>query len=87
MKIKTPKGIIKKYMELCGFRGWTSFWNTVYIMPGSENDQSLIRHEEKHLEQIKKDGIIIFTIKYLWWTLKYGYKNNPYEIEARKAEK
>lgn len=73
-------------MELCGFKGWTSFWDTVYIMPGSENDQALLRHEQKHLDQIKKDGKILFTIKYVWWTIKYGYWNNPYEIEARNAE-
>ena len=87
MKIQTATGLIKLYMKLCGFRGWTSFWNTIYLMPGSEHDEKLLRHEAKHLEQIKHDGIIVFSVKYAWWTLKYGYWNNPYEQEARACER
>jgi hypothetical protein len=26
-------------------------------------------------------------IKYVWWSVRYGYFNNPYEIEAREAER
>ena len=61
----------------------TSFWRTVYVMPGHEHDQRLLRHERCHLEQIERDGRILFAIKYSWWTLRYGYYMNPYEIEAR----
>ena len=39
----------------------------------------------KHLEQIKRDGRIKFTIKYIYWLYRYGYFLNPYEIEARNA--
>lgn len=49
MKIKTPKGIIKKYMELCGFRGWTSFWNTVYIMPVKVKTINLLLDMKKNI--------------------------------------
>lgn len=73
-------------MKFMGFRGWASFWNTIYLMPGSEDDLALIRHELKHLEQIDNEGILKFSVKYLWFTWKYGYWDNPYEIEARKAE-
>ena len=73
-------------MNLCGFKGWASFWNTIYLVPGYENNARLIKHEQKHLEQIEKDGILIFTVKYLYWLVKYGYYLNTYEIEARAAE-
>ena len=73
-------------MRLCGFRGWASFWDTVYLMPGSENDASLIRHEARHLEQIERDGRVVFAVKYLYWLARYGYRNNPYEMDARAAE-
>lgn len=83
MVIRTATGPIKWYMNLCGFRGWTSFWNTIYVLQGSETDEALIRHEQCHLEQIERDGRIKFAIKYMFWLVKYGYWNNPYEIEAR----
>ena len=86
MKVRTANGLIAAYMRACGFRGWTSFWNTIYVMPGFENDERLLRHERKHLEQIERDGRIKFALKYSWWTLRHGYYMNPYEIEARVAE-
>lgn len=86
MKVKTAKGLIRAYMSLCGFKGWTSFWNTVYVMPGWEQHQPLLRHEAKHLEQIRRDGRLVFAAKYLWWLAHYGYHDNPYEIQARAAE-
>ena len=86
MKVKTATGLIRAYMRLCGFRGWASFWNTVYVMPGWEGYQPLLRHEAKHLEQIERDGRIVFSAKYLYWLIRRGYWNHPYEVEARAAE-
>ena len=84
--IKTARGLIYVYMKACGFKGWASFWHTIYVMPGYENVHWLIRHETKHLEQIERDGRLLFAAQYLWWLARYGYWNNPYEIEARAAE-
>lgn len=86
MKIKTATGPIAWYMRACKFDGWASFWRTVYVMPGFEHDQRLLRHERKHLEQIERDGRLLFAIKYSWFTLRHGYYMNPYEVEARAAE-
>lgn len=86
-EVRTAKGVIRLYMRMCGFRGWASFWHTIYVMPGYEKVEWLIRHESKHLEQIERDGRLVFTVKYLWWLARYGYWLNPYEIEARAAEK
>ena len=47
-------------------------------------DLDLVLHENVHLIQIKRDGAIRFTFKYLYYLYKYGYEENPYEIEARK---
>lgn len=73
-------------MRLCGFDGWASFWRVAYVLPGYENNAKLIRHELCHLEQIERDGRLIFSIKYLYWLARHGYRNNPYEVEARAAE-
>lgn len=86
MKTRTATGLIAWYMRACGFSGWASFWNTIYVLPGHEHDQRLLRHERKHLEQIERDGRLAFTVKYLWWLLLYGYLDNPYERAARAAE-
>ncbi len=86
MKVRTARGPIRWFMKACGFAGWTSFWNAVYVLPGRESDQRLLRHERCHLEQIQRDGRLAFAVQYLWWLARYGYQANPYEIEARAAE-
>ena len=84
--IRTASGLILRYMKACGFQGWTSFWNVIYVAPGHELNEALIRHERKHLEQMQRDGKLVYLIKYGFWLLRYGYKMNPYEVEARAAE-
>lgn len=86
MTIRTATGLIAWYMKACGFKGWTSFWGVIYMIPGYETNERLLRHERCHLAQIERDGRIVFAIKYLWWLARYGYWNNPYEVEARAAE-
>lgn len=86
MTIRTTPFWLRPFMRLCGFHGWASFWRVAYVLPGYENDQRLIRHEMKHLEQIERDGRLVFSIKYLYWLARHGYRDNPYEVEARAAE-
>lgn len=87
IKHRLATGLIYFYMNKKGFRGWTSFWNTIYYVDcASMNDMKLRRHELKHIEQIEKEGRFRFAFKYLYYNIKLGYKNNPYEIEARNAE-
>ena len=87
MKVRTATGLIAWYMRACKFDGWASFWRVIYVLPGFEHDQRLLRHEAEHLRQIERDGRIKFSIKYLYWMCRYGYKNCPYEVEARAAER
>ena len=84
--IRTASGPILWYMKVCGFQGWTSCWGVIYMAPGYELHEALLRHERKHLEQMQRDGKLVYSIKYSYWLLRYGYWNNPYEIEARAAE-
>lgn len=86
MNIRTATGLIAAYMRVCKFDGWASFWGAIYVLPGFEHDERLLRHERCHLEQIECDGRMMFYIKYLYWLCRYGYKNCPYEVEARAAE-
>ncbi len=50
------------------------------------NNQRWVKHELAHIEQYKKHGLLKFLFLYLWYSIKYGYYNNPFEVEARKAE-
>lgn len=87
VKLKTATGFILWLMQKAGFKGWTSFWGTIYVVKGYEFNQALLNHEFKHIEQIRREGKLKFFFKYTWYLIKYGYKDNPYEIEAREAEK
>jgi hypothetical protein len=49
-------------------------------------DEELMRHELQHVIQYKEQGWLIFVIKYLWFSFKNGYFNNPFEVEARNME-
>jgi hypothetical protein len=67
--------------------GFTTFWNSIIIREGYENNQSLILHELTHIKQIHDEGLLKFTFKYVINLFKYGYRNNPYEVEARANSK
>ena len=49
-----------------------------------ETDPKWIAHENHHKVQWKRDGIK-FLFKYIYYSIRYGYWNNPYEVEARKV--
>ena len=49
-------------------------------------DERWVKHEFCHIKQFTAHGYVMFTIKYLWESLRVGYYNNKYEVEARGAE-
>lgn len=46
----------------------------------------LKRHERVHWEQYRRHGRIWFLVLYLVETLRHGYAENRFEVEARRAE-
>ncbi len=50
-----------------------------------KNNQWL-KHELCHIKQFEDNGFFIFIYRYIRESLKNGYYNNKYEIEARLAE-
>jgi hypothetical protein len=40
-----------------------------------------------HIEQYNRYGFLKFLVLYVWYSIRYGYYNNPFEVEARKKEK
>jgi hypothetical protein len=45
-----------------------------------------LKHELCHIKQFQENGYLLFIAKYLWESIKHGYHNNKYEVEAREAE-
>ena len=48
-----------------------------------KNDKLKI-HEEVHMDQYAEHGWFKFVFLYVYYSCRYGYWNNPFEIEARK---
>lgn len=85
--IKVASGFIGWYLKAFKIKAWASNWNVIYIQAKYFNDAALLNHELCHTQQMRDDGLIFMPIKYLWYCLRYGYKNNPYEVQAKDAEK
>jgi hypothetical protein len=45
-----------------------------------------VRHEVRHVQQSQKLGKFYFLWRYFILSFKYGYKNHPFEIDARLHE-
>lgn len=83
--MKTATGLIAWFLRINKVKGITMPWQSIYALPGYEQDTELLRHEMVHIEQIERDGAFVWTVKVFWYLLRYGYKSdrNPYESEAR----
>ena len=46
-----------------------------------------VKHELCHIRQFKEFGFFRFIAMYLWESMKKGYHNNKFEVEARQAER
>ena len=66
------------------------FRNTIYLHNTTRVDflanKQWLCHELQHVVQYRKMGTIKFLFYYFIYFLKYGYRNNPLEIEARENE-
>ena len=49
-------------------------------------DTNWIKHELRHIRQFREHGFVPFIFKYLWESMRKGYYQNKFEVEARKAE-
>ena len=76
--------IIKVKKLWGGYRGFAFY---PFIFMTTPEDTELLRHEMVHIEQQKRGWLIGFYIKYLYYNWKYGYWDNPYEVEARRLSK
>ena len=64
---------------------------TIHLYNTSEaeflRDQRWLKHELCHIEQFRRFGFVRFITLYLVESIRKGYYNNKYEVEARQAER
>ncbi|WP_369979305.1 RHS repeat-associated core domain-containing protein [Xanthomonas bundabergensis] len=72
-----------------GADAWT-FMNNVYLgVPDAPNSRSIIillAHEVRHSAQYANLGLLDMALGYVYDNVKYGYRNNPFEVDARDVE-
>jgi hypothetical protein len=59
---------------------------TIIVHPDARLTARLLHHELTHVEQWRRRPLT-FPLRYAWQHLRHGYRNNPYEAEARAAER
>jgi hypothetical protein len=86
VKFKVARGLFRWYLLIRKAHAAFFPWGTVYFLNKRlMKERKLITHEMKHHEQLVKEGIFGYAIKYYYFFIKYGYYNNPYEREARRV--
>lgn len=79
MKVRY-NSLIGKIDKLFGHTAIT-FGDTAYTWAPSLPDY-ILKHEYCHTLQYKKYGVVGFLLRYVWYSIKYGYSKNPLEVEA-----
>ena len=82
MTMKEATGLVRWFLLLVKRDAVTIPPFGMYCLPGHEG---LEAHEKVHWQQYEQMGLLKFYLKYFWYQIKYGYQNNPMEIEARKG--
>ena len=97
--LKKTSYYIKEKSWIARLAAWKLNANNVAIVIGKTihlhktsrqeflDDQKWLLHELKHIEQFKRYGFVSFIFLYLLESIRRGYSNNKYEVEARDAEK
>ena len=57
-----------------------TLWRTVFVAPGVALDAELLLHELRHVHQFEASAA--FPIRYLWESVRRGYRANRYEADA-----
>jgi hypothetical protein len=58
-----------------------TLWRTVWLAPDAPLAAELLLHELRHVQQFQERAT--FPLRYLWESVRYGYRRNRYEVDAR----
>jgi hypothetical protein len=83
MTPRPARHVIRLFLRTTGYRGICLPPFGIFILAEHMHQQALVRHEQCHWQQAQRMGVLRWAITYLWYNLRYGYRENPLEIEAR----
>ena len=66
-----------------GYGGRVLYPFILFKMAKKDVPTKLFRHEMEHVYQVQRVGWLVFHARYLWYLIRGGYDNNPFEREAR----
>jgi hypothetical protein len=77
-------------LEAEGWQGCCRCWQNHSLHHTSSGEflknKRWLLHELKHIEQFRRHGFVSFIVLYLWESIRRGYSQNKYEVEARTSE-
>ena len=72
------------WLKRLGIRGVVIGRRLYFAEPAHLIPEFVFRHELEHAYQQIREGRLRFYLKYLYYSLRYGYEKNPFEVEARE---
>jgi hypothetical protein len=60
--------------------------STIIVHPTAQLTRRLLQHELAHVRQWRQRPFT-FPLRYVLQHVRHGYRNNPFEVEAREAER
>ncbi len=58
-----------------------TLWRTIWLAPDAPWTAELLLHELRHVQQFHEHAS--FPLRYIWESLRHGYRKNRYEVDAR----
>jgi hypothetical protein len=58
-----------------------TLWRTVFLAPSTRITAELLLHEVRHIHQFEASRT--FPLRYLWESVRRGYRRNRFELDAR----
>ena len=86
MTPRPARHVTRWFLRTFGYGGITLPPFGIFILAERLDEERLVRHEQAHLEQAQRMGIVRWYLTYARLTMRHGYRNNPLEVEAREAE-
>ena len=84
--VRPAKHLVGWFLRKFGYGGITLPPFGIYVLPHRMEEQRLLRHERAHWAQYQRMGFVRYYVLYIYYSMRYGYWNNPMEHEARSAE-
>lgn len=75
-----------KWMKKLNIRGLVIWPKILFAEARADVPSWVFRHELEHAYQIMRLGAFKFYFLFFCYSIRYGYHNNPFEIEARDAQ-